>query len=263
MKIKMAVVIGALLVAGVWWLASGQPGSSGTAQAADHPPTPQFIVGSCTVLPEGEPLSVTELQTFSDDGQTRQVRVDIGDSSETLKTLTFLEDPETGYLFPTGLSLESESVATFGTPKGITVLDKAWGDMAGVNPEDLTPEQAAALLAFPLGAGLLSDLGLPPAGSFDAITVVAQFVPPPPSEPYARGHAGVCMIFWNSGQLAGVRMAAGRPGPYWPWCCYIFEAFCGSWWCPGSFADCIDGGYKPCHTYDHCCLIAYILSHVF
>lgn len=91
----------------------------------------------------------------------------------------------------------------------------------------------------------------PKEGQFDAVTLVAGT---------AKMDGGFAiLLFWDAGELVGGRSVSA--GPWHDLCCRIFQRLCPN--CPGAFNQCLLGTDDPCHAFDHCCWLAWLLAHVF
>ena len=129
-----------------------------------------------------------------------------------------------------------------------------WGTKGGAAAvEDLLDQGGNPILTEDVGK--LSGLGVTIGRSYDAVTIIASGAVPDDER-----SGFVAIVFWEDGNAVAARSSAGR---WHPLCCYIFDFLC-SHSCDGNESeDCHDGGDNPCHAFDDCCFLAWLLAHIF
>ncbi len=225
------------------------------------------------VLRAGETLEVVETRSFDTKTNLNYAVIEIKGGTDSLHKLEFSIDPDTGAYVPVNLPQDETYVLSWGTPEGVAALTTTLDEMSALSNSGAdfykyvsqwtsekksavaaTVSGEATIISLALGADTFSKLSVPKWPDFDAVTVVAASTGGPEAS-----ESAVIIVFWKGGRAAGVR--SSDHGPWWNWgrlCCHAFRALCGK--CGNAYDNCMDGIGKPCHSWDRCCFLAWLLA---
>ena len=132
-------------------------------------------------------VTVTGTSSWSRQNQLEHVSLVIEDDPEALHELHLAPDATSRVLLPTGLTTGQTAVALVGTQHGFALIRDGINRVNG---------EGAGLFELPLGFAMLSDSSVEFGGqTFEAVVTVEQ-------------EDGVILMLFDSGGLAGVRVAA-------------------------------------------------------